>query len=99
VAGTADIIPNPIVVFEVLSPSTASVDRIVKNAEYSATPSIQRYVMLEQVRMGATVFERDGANWIGHVLYGDAILSMPEIAVDLPLAEVYEGVELPDTDD
>lgn len=28
----------------------------------------------------------------GHVLTGDAVLAMPEIGVDLPLAEVYAGI-------
>jgi Uma2 family endonuclease len=52
----ADIVAEPVVVFEILSPSTASVDRVTKNQEYRATPSIQRYVMLEQTRIAATVF-------------------------------------------
>jgi len=99
--GQSDILPNPVVVFEVLSPSTAATDRVTKNAEYAATPSIQRYVMLEQVRVGATVFARDGANWVGTVLLDDAVLAMPEIGVELPLIELYAGVELPppETDD
>lgn len=37
--------------------------------------------MLEQVRIGATVFARDGANWVGTVLLDDAELAMPEIEV------------------
>ena len=44
------IVRNPVVIFEVLSPSTAAADRIVKAREYQATPSVQRYVMLEQER-------------------------------------------------
>ena len=101
VPGTTDIPPNPVVVFEVLSPSTASVDRVTKNAENAATPSIQRYVMLEQVRIGATVFARQGANWVGTVRLDDAMLAMPEIGVELPLRDLYAGVELPppETDD
>jgi Uma2 family endonuclease len=43
----ATVITEPVVVFEVLSPSAASVDHIVKNQEYRDTPSIRRYVMLE----------------------------------------------------
>ncbi|HEY4173904.1 MAG TPA: Uma2 family endonuclease [Rhodopila sp.] len=99
--GQSDILPNPVVVFEVLSPSTAAVDRVTKNAEYAATPSIQRYVMLEQVRIGATVFARQGENWVGTVLLDDAVLAMPEIGVELPLRDLYAGVELPppETDD
>jgi len=99
-AGRADIIPDPVVVFEVLSPTTAVVDRVTKNADYAATASIQRYVMLEQGRVGATVFARVGANWVGTILLDDALLAMPEVGVEVPLAALYAGVELPpDSDD
>jgi Uma2 family endonuclease len=48
------IVRNPVVIFEVLSPSTAANDRIVKARESQATPSAKRYVMLERDRIGAT---------------------------------------------
>lgn len=86
------VVTDPVVVFEVLSPTTATIDRIVKNQEYRDTPSVQRYVMLEQDQQAATVFARVGEDWVGHVLSGDAVLSMPEIGIELPLAELYEGV-------
>lgn len=89
-------IDDPVVVFEILSPSTALTDRVVKNQEYRATPSVQRYVMIEQDKVAATVFERAGDDWIGHLLTQEATLAMPEIGVSVPLAELYEGVELPD---
>lgn len=66
----------------------------VKNEEYRDTPSIQRYVMLEQDRQAATVFARAGGDWVGHIVSGDAILAMPEIDIEIPLAEPYEGVPL-----
>lgn len=91
-----DIVPDPVVVFEILSPSTAGVDRIAKNEEYRRTPSIQRYVMLEQDRIAATVFAREGERWTGSVLAGaDAVLAMPEIGVDLRLSEVFRNLDLP----
>ena len=96
--GTAGVLPNPVVVFEVLPPGTASIDRLVKNAEYRATPSIQRYVMVEPGQIGATVFSRDGDRWHGLILIGDAVLAMPEIGVEIPLPELYVGIELPPTD-
>ena len=89
------VVTDPVVVFEVLSPSTSTTDRIVKNQEYRDTPSIQRYVMLEQDRQAATVFARAGDDWVGHVVSGDAVLAMPEIGIELPLAELYEGVRSP----
>ena len=88
-----DVIPEPVVVFEVLSASTAATDRVEKNEEYRLTPSIQRCVMLEQARCAATVFARMGDDWAGHLPTGDAVLAMPEIGADLPLAELYAGIE------
>jgi Uma2 family endonuclease len=91
---TATVVDDPVVVFEVLSPSTASIDHFVKNHEYRDTPSIERYVMLEQDVIGATVFARAGGDWVGHVVGADAMLDMPEIGIAVPLAEFYEGVAL-----
>ena len=89
---TATVVYDPVVVFEVLSPSTARDDRIVKAREYQATPSVQRYVMLEQDGVSATVYARSGETWTHEILIANSILSLPEIDVELPLAELYDGI-------
>ncbi len=89
----ATVVRDPVVVFEVLSPSTAAKDRIVKAREYQATPSIRRYVMLEQDSIGATVYARAGEAWTHDILIAGSALALPEIDVDLPLAELYEGID------
>jgi Uma2 family endonuclease len=90
---TAKLVRDPVVIFEVLSPSTAAQDRIVKAREYQATPSVQRYVMLEQDRIGATVHVRAKDGWSVLVLKDEDTLVMPEIGLSIPLAEFYEGLE------
>ena len=94
VAGKATSISDPVVVFEVISPSTSGIDRITKNQEYRDTTSIQRYVMLEQDRQAATVFSRQGDDWIGHVIAGGVELPIPEAGISIPFSELYAGVEL-----
>jgi Uma2 family endonuclease len=89
---TSTVVRDPVVIFEILSPSTSGTDRIVKTREYQATPSVQRYIILEQDRVAATVFARVDGDWVGHVLADDAVLAMPEIDVEFPLAELYEGL-------
>ncbi len=96
---TSTVVTDPIVVFEILSPSTSSTDRIEKHEEYRATPSIQRYVILEQDRIAATVFARDGDDWLGHVFLDGTILAMPEIGIDVPLAEFYDGLVFGEPDE
>jgi Uma2 family endonuclease len=93
---TLKIIRNPVVIFEVLSPSTAAADRIVKAREYQATPSVQRYVMLEQARIGATVHVRAVDGWNVLVLKDDDTLDLPEIGLAISLAEFYEGLTFDD---
>lgn len=89
----ATIVADPTVVFEVLSDSSQATDRIAKMAEYRATPSIRSYVMLEQEHVQATVFSRtDDGDWVGHVLRAGETLALPEIHVELPLDELYEGI-------
>jgi Uma2 family endonuclease len=92
-------VSDPVVIFEVLSPSTASKDDIVKNVEYEQTPSAQRYAMLEQDRIGAIVFSRDTGEWRGRVLTEGDSVAMPEIGVDVPLAEFYEGLSFGEADE
>ena len=89
------VVMNPVVVFEVLSDGTANDDLVVKNAEYRATPSIQRYVVLQQTHAGATVFARKGEDWVTELVSGrEALLRMPEIGIEIPLAELYIDVDL-----
>src|SRR3954462_1172295 len=81
----AMVVTEPVVVFEILSPSTEHVDLVVKNAEYRATPSIQHYVVLQQMGPGATVYSRKGADWVTEIVFGDdAVLRLPEIDVEIP---------------
>jgi hypothetical protein len=51
--------------------------------------------MLAQDQQRATIFERIGGDWVGHIMSGDAILRMPEIGIEMPLAELYIGVRFP----
>ena len=91
--GSTTSISEPVVIFEIISPSTGGIDRITKNREYAAIPSVRRrYVMLEQEEVGATMFERSGDDWVGRILDAGAVLHMPEIGIEVPLAEFYDGV-------
>lgn len=94
----ATVLREPVVVFEVLSDSTAHIDHIRKLREYTATPSIRRYVILEQDQIAAIVFSRDGERMVVETVTSGGTLSMPEIGVDLPIDELYRGVEPEEAD-
>ncbi len=89
----SDILPDPVVVFEVLSPSTAAFDRSVKAAEYAATPSVMVYVMLAQDRPQASILRRTPEGWEETMAEGaEAAIALPEVGIpDLPLAALYRA--------
>jgi len=90
VSPTATVAGDPVVVFEVLSEGSSETDLIDKNREYRATPSIQRYVVLQQTHKAAIVFVRREDGWLSEIVSGDdASLDLPEIGIAVPLHEVY----------
>lgn len=94
VSPAATLVTEPVIVFEVLSESTANIDLIEKNREYRATPSIQRYVILEQTHKAALGFVRQGEDWVADIVSGDdAVLRMSEIGIEIPLADIYADIE------
>jgi len=89
---TTRTLADAVVIFEVLSDDTATTDRVEKLIDYAAIPSLCCYVLLEQTAIGATVFRRDGSGpWTATAMV-DGILALPEIGVELPLADVYAGL-------
>ncbi len=96
-SSTATVADDPVIVFEVLSEGTSQTDMIDKNREYRATPSIQRYIILQQTQKAAIVFVRREDGWMSEIVSGDdASLDLPEIGIAVPLHEIYANVELPE---
>lgn len=84
---------QPIVIFEILSPSSARKDLGAKNAEYQTLASLRRYIVLHQDVAAAEVFFRDDeGEWAHEFVAAGGVLRMPEIGVELPLALCYEGI-------
>jgi len=97
VPGDAHVVPGVVVVFEVLSPTSGRIDRIVKLREYRAVPSVRRYVILEHGSIGLIVLTRAnaGEDWTATALTAEDTLRMPEIGADIPVVAFYDGVDLP----
>ena len=87
----SQVIEQPVVVFEVLSDSTARIDRGEKVRDYGATPSILRYVMLHQDKADASVFARRGVEWSSDTIRAGGVLRMPEVGIELDLHDIYPG--------
>ena len=92
--GRDDTVPDPVLIIEVLSPSTEHVDRGRKKFDYFATPSVRQYVIVEQNERLVDLYSRADAGWINEVIVGDATLNLSSVGVELPLDAIYEDTEL-----
>lgn len=90
---------DPVMVVEVLSPSTEAEDRGAKLREYLALPSLRHYLLLAQDAPHAELYSRaDDGGWRYEVVADPlAVLRLPGIGVELPLAALY--VNLPPAED
>jgi Uma2 family endonuclease len=96
-SGVKDTLLNPRVLIEVLSRSTGEYDRTAKFDEYKLLDSLTDYVLIWQDRVRIEHFHRENGNWIlKSYAHRDDILALPEWAISLPLAEIYEGVDVPE---
>jgi Uma2 family endonuclease len=85
---------EPRVVVEVLSPSTMNYDRVQKLDEYRALPAVAVILLVDTETPRITAWRRSGdIGWSKAEHAGlDAIVPLPEIAAQLALADVFEGV-------
>jgi Uma2 family endonuclease len=84
-------VTNPKLIVEVLSRSTAGVDRHEKRVNYRWIAALEEYVIVAQSVTEVTLFRRDEA-WRPTVLHArDSILELRSIDFRVPLAQIYEG--------
>jgi len=101
-----DILLNPIILVEVLSPSTEVYDRREKFAHYRQLPSLQEYVLVAQDQVHVEHYHRQEKqdtvpvtpkDWIFTDFQElEEILPLTSIQCELPLQEIYERVTFPD---
>ena len=83
---------KPVVIFEVLSESTARLDRGEKRAAYLTIPSLRVLALVDTEIMAVTLWRRTGESWTQeYATAPEQVLAFPEIECELPLAEIYEG--------
>ena len=92
-----DTLLNPIVVVEVLSPSTEAYDRGDKFAHYRQLQSLQEYVLVSQDKVRVDHYVRHTTKWILTDFQTlEQHLPLTSIQYELPLQEIYENVPFPE---
>jgi Uma2 family endonuclease len=88
---------NPLLLAEVLSPSTQSFDRGDKWKSYQTIPSLQYFLLLSVHEPRAELYAREAQGWHFEAVEGlEKSLSLPTLGLTLALADLYELVEFSD---
>ena len=81
----------PVLVCEVLSPSSIVRDTVEKQRDYTGIPSVRSYLVLSQDEPRAWLWSRTDAGWAGpDMIEGlDGIIDVPALSVAIPLSSIY----------
>jgi Uma2 family endonuclease len=84
---------EPLLIVEVLSESTAKIDRSTKLNEYRLIPSLQYYLIVDQESCLVETYIRESDRW--YVEFHDKMaetISLPFFGIDLPLKAIYKKI-------
>jgi Uma2 family endonuclease len=91
-----DILLNPSVVIEVLSPSTESYDRGEKFAHYRRLDSLHEYILIAQGTRRVEHYRREGDHWmLTEISDPDGDLTIASLNCVLKLRDIYDRVDFP----
>lgn len=86
---------QPILIVEVLSPSTARIDRYEKLMSYRSIPTLREYVLIAQDEMQVELYRRqEDGTWQHEILtQPDESLEFTSVSLNLTLAQIYRRVQ------
>jgi Uma2 family endonuclease len=88
----AILVPNPVIVVEVLSPSTAGTDAWDKVDDYLAVPSIHHYLIVDPVDRRLIHHLRNGMVWDVRDVAADATLKLDPPGLSIGVAELFTEI-------
>ena len=91
---STDILLNPAVIVEVLSPGTEKYDRGVKFHQYQRLATLKEYVLVSQDEAVCERFVRQSDDsWLLTTYTGlSSTLAFATVEASVPLAEIYTGI-------
>ena len=90
-----DTLLNPILIVEVLSPSTEVYDRGGKFAHYQELASLREYLLVSQDRVRVEHYRLIETQWIGKTFHAsEDVLKLGSIECELPLQDIYTRITL-----
>ena len=91
--GRRDILLNPILIVEVLSPSTEANDRGRKFERYRSIDSLQTYVLVSQDHSAVEVYSRESSGRWSMAAFHEGAVVIPNPTCEISIAEIYDQVD------
>jgi Uma2 family endonuclease len=85
------IVPEPVIVVEVLSPSTERKDLTVKLAGYFDVPSIEHYVIVDWEERELVHYRRAGAGLARPLILRAGTLELNPPGIEIEIAGIFRG--------
>ncbi len=82
---------SPLIVIEILSPSTQRFDRTEKFDRYKCCPSLEAYILVTQYKRHVEVYQRV-RDWQQELYVADQVVQLDQLDLELPLDDIYKGV-------
>jgi Uma2 family endonuclease len=84
---------DPILIVEVLSPSTETDDRRVKLPDYRRLPTVQEVVLIDPYRIFCEIHRRQSdGSWRTDLLEKGSRLQLDSVGLDIPLLDLYANL-------
>ncbi|AFY34342.1 Uma2 family endonuclease [Calothrix sp. PCC 7507] len=88
------LVQFPVLIIEVLSPSTEAADRGKKFAKYRQSATLQEYVLVQVAQPSLEVFRRnEQGKWVLSEYNLDDILRLESVNVEIAIADLYRQVQ------
>ncbi|HEY1259624.1 MAG TPA: Uma2 family endonuclease [Stellaceae bacterium] len=88
-------IEEPVLLVEILSPSTERHDRQVKLPAYRQIDSVEEILLIDSQSVYAEILRREGDRWISELVQGPTVsLRLSSVELSVPMAELYDGIAI-----
>jgi Uma2 family endonuclease len=91
-------VQEPILLVEILSPSTERHDRKIKVPVYQRIPSVQEILLVDSDSRYAEIHRRQGEQWVIQIINKpDGTIQLASVGIEILMTELYEGFTFSDS--
>ena len=84
---------EPLLLIEILSPSTERHDRRIKLQAYQRIATVQEILLLASDERYAEVYRRQGGGWLVELVRDEGTLALATAGIEISISELYDAID------